>query len=253
MKKVYFVNNIGEKLVGVFHIPKKKTDKGIILVHGFKGNKDRKLILNLTKLLEKKYNVLRFDFSGNGESEGKFEDQSYSKYMEELKTAIEFFKEKGIKKICLIAHSLGTNISVLEQYKYKNIDQLILVTPAFYVKKYKITRSVYIQFFISLIKGHIKIKLFDPELKEKRELKLKNKYFFEILFNNPKRFLKNITIPTNVILAELDKAIHLEKSIKLCEKEKISYKIIKNAKHNFNDEESFNQLKNETLKFLENF
>ncbi len=252
MKKVFFKNILGEKLVGVLHKSKKKTNKGIILVHGFKGNKDRDLIFKLSKELEKKYNVLRFDFSGNGESEGKFEDQSYSKYVEELRIAIDFLKKERINKVCIIAHSLGTNISILEQYKYKNINNLILIAPAIYVKT-GFTKSVPVQFFTALLTGSVKLKLWDFELKKERILRLKKQFFFERLFYNMGRYLKKIRIPIYVILAEKDKAIPLEKSIKLCKKRGIEYSIIKGAKHNFREDEQFNKMKNETLKFLKDF
>jgi pimeloyl-ACP methyl ester carboxylesterase len=64
---------------------------------------------------------LRFDFSGCGDSEGKFEEMSVSKQVEELKAAYErLIKEKGINKnkIGIFAHSLGTVIASLFQQKY---------------------------------------------------------------------------------------------------------------------------------------
>jgi len=229
MKKVYFYNKEKERLVGIIHNPKKKTNKGIIFVHGFKGNKEQEMILNLAKRLSSRYNVLRFDFSGNGESGGEFKDQSYSKYIEELKNAIKFFKNE---KICLIGHSLGGNIIVLEEKRYNNADLKILIAPALKPKNN-----------YNLIK-----KIIVPIMKS-GEL-LKRRFFIERFIYNP---IKNLKKEENIILAEKDKAINLEKSINLCRRWGIKYKIIKNAKHNFYDKESYNQLENEILKLLRNF
>lgn len=248
MEKVFFYNQYKEKLVGFLHKPKKKTDKGIIFVHGFTGNKDRNFIPKLSKELSKKYNVLRFDFSGNGESEGKFEDQCYSKYVEELKKAIDFMKKKENKKICLIAHSLGTNISVLEEEKYKNINKLILIAPAIYVKVRKISKFPLLQYFITLFKGNVE---FTDSWNEKR--KLKKKFFWERIIYQIPGYLKNVKKPILMILAEKDKVIKLDDSMKLCKKYNIKCKVVKNSGHNFYKKEFYDKMKNETLKFLEKF
>ncbi len=230
MKKVYFYNQNKEKLSGVFS--ENKSNKGIILVHGFKGNKNHAFIPELAKELSKKYNVLSFDFSGNGESEGKFEDQCYSKYIEELNIAINYVKKQGIKKICIISHSLGGNISLLEKEKYNDSDFDILIAPALKPKSnyYIIKKIIY------------------PILNSGE--KLNRKFFLERLVYNP---IKAIKGNEKIILAEKDRAINLRKTIKLCKKFNLYYKIIKNAKHNFYGEQPYIDLKNEILKLLKNF
>ena len=84
-KDIYFNNSQNEKLSGVLHEPTTPNNKGIILSHCFTCSKHqgilRKICENLTNA---GYLVLRFDFSGNGESEGNFEDSTYSKEMSDL-------------------------------------------------------------------------------------------------------------------------------------------------------------------------
>ncbi|MBU0929876.1 MAG: lysophospholipase, partial [Nanoarchaeota archaeon] len=188
MEKINFYNKEGEKLTGILHNSKKKTDKGIILVHGFKGNKDRDLMKNLDKELSKEYNIFRFDFSGNGESEGKFEEQSYSKYVEELKIVIDYLKKHN-QNIIIIGHSLGGNITILEEEKYKNIDKLILLAPAVFDNS-DILKRISLKQIIALIKGSIILKVFDKQINQLKELKLKRKFFMNILLYNVKKAIK---------------------------------------------------------------
>ena len=84
-KKIYFLNKNKEKLLGILHLPDKKTKKLVIVCHGFASNKNSLWIPKLCNTLAKKgYTALRFDFSGNGQSEGKFENSNCEKEKQDL-------------------------------------------------------------------------------------------------------------------------------------------------------------------------
>ncbi len=57
--------------------------------------------------------ALRFDFSGNGQSEGKFAESTYSKQISEMKTAAAFVSGKGVSWIGLAGHSMGAAIALI--------------------------------------------------------------------------------------------------------------------------------------------
>jgi putative redox protein len=57
--------------------------------------------------------ALRFDFSGNGQSEGRFAESTYSKQIAEVKTAAAFLRSRGTGKIGLAGHSLGAVVALL--------------------------------------------------------------------------------------------------------------------------------------------
>lgn len=253
IKKIYFYNKEKEKIVGVLHKSRKKSDIGIIICHGFKGNKDRNLIKGLSQLLSKKYNILRFDFSGNGESEGKFENQCYSKYIEELYIAINYFKKLGVNEIIVIGHSLGTNIIILEQIKYKNINKIVLIAPGLYIKKSFKFKFAWLEYLITLFKKNVKFKVVDMEpTKIERILKLKNGFFLDLLKYKPQKLIKKIRIPLSIILAEKDKVINNKRTINLYKKLKTekNLAIIKDAAHNFREEKYLNQVAKEILKWI---
>lgn len=114
-KKVFFKNKWENTLVGIFHVPKKKSTKGVVLVHGFTGNKDEHgLFTNAAnRFNEEGFATLRFDFSGSGESEGIFNQDDTERWKDDLNSAIDFLAKQGVKRLALVGLSLGAYISVL--------------------------------------------------------------------------------------------------------------------------------------------
>jgi esterase/lipase len=135
-KLVILKNEKGERMLGILTLPEGKGKfPAVIFVHGFaKTKSERKFVELARKLAENGIASLRFDFSGCGDSEGKFEGMGISKQVEELKAAYErLVKERRIDKniIGVFAHSLGTVISALFQKKYQKAKCLVLAAPAF--------------------------------------------------------------------------------------------------------------------------
>jgi len=127
MKKVWFKNSRGQRLAGVLY--EADSDKAVILLHGFGGDKDEQGIFIRTAeaLCKEGFSVLRFDFAGSGESEGEFSQMSFSSEIEDLNSAIEFVKNKGYKKIGLVGQSFGGAVSILGYSK--EIKTMVLWNP----------------------------------------------------------------------------------------------------------------------------
>jgi alpha-beta hydrolase superfamily lysophospholipase len=131
-----FKNEKGERIFGILTLPEKRGKfPAVIMVHGFvKTKSERKFVELARKLAKNKIASLRFDFSGCGDSEGKFEEMRITKRVEELRAAYErLVKERGVDKnrIGIFAHSLGTVIAVLFQQRYQKAKCLVLAAPAF--------------------------------------------------------------------------------------------------------------------------
>ncbi len=113
-KQVEFVNHENEKLRGTLHLPDAPTQKGAVLGHCFTCSRHTRILIRISKALAGAgFMALRFDFSGNGQSEGDFDQGSYSKHIREMETAVEFLQEKGAEWIGLAGHSMGAAIAVL--------------------------------------------------------------------------------------------------------------------------------------------
>lgn len=79
-----------------------------LFAHCFTCNKNLKAVGNINRALtEYGFGVLRFDFTGLGESEGDFSDTNFSSNIEDLIAAASFLEKSYQAPQLLIGHSLG--------------------------------------------------------------------------------------------------------------------------------------------------
>jgi putative redox protein len=64
---------------------------------------------------------LRFDFSGNGQSQGFFAESTFTKQIKEMQAAVAVLKARGATRIGLAGHSMGASISVLAGAETENV------------------------------------------------------------------------------------------------------------------------------------
>ena len=104
-------NRHGEKLDYTFHEGEIETKNIVVLGHGVTGNKDRPFIVGLgERLAAAGIPALRFSFSGNGASEGKFTDSTISKEVDDLGTVLDVLEGYTV---CYVGHSMGGAVGVL--------------------------------------------------------------------------------------------------------------------------------------------
>ena len=108
-KKVTFKNNKGETLAARLELPEDSTPNAFALfAHCFTCNKNLTAVRTIGRTLtEKHIAVMRFDFTGLGESEGDFEQTNFSSNVEDLYSAAQFLSENYQAPSLLIGHSLG--------------------------------------------------------------------------------------------------------------------------------------------------
>lgn len=116
---VIFKNSRDQRLFGVLHLPIKETKPPIVIMaHGFTDDKtgDNRLFVKFGRKAAKAgIAVLRFDFSGSGDSEGDFSEVTLNSEIEDLKSAVEFvynLPEIDNSRINLIGYSLGGAVSI---------------------------------------------------------------------------------------------------------------------------------------------
>lgn len=81
----------------------------MIVGHCFTCSRHTRVLIELGEsLADAGMMVLRFDFSGNGTSEGRFEQSNYSKQIHELGSAMSYLQtNEGIDNLFLGGHSMG--------------------------------------------------------------------------------------------------------------------------------------------------
>ena len=106
-------NASGEKIDYSFHPGSEKNFYLLIIGHGLIGSKDSPLVSALAeKVASEGMSVLRFSFTGNGDSEGRFEECTISKEIEDLQSILTIVTERGWRPI-FAGHSLGSAVGVL--------------------------------------------------------------------------------------------------------------------------------------------
>jgi putative redox protein len=107
--RVEFQNDAGHILSGRLEMPVDENPVDYALfAHCFTCSKDYKAITYVSRALaERGIAVLRFDFTGLGESEGEFSDTNFSSNVEDLVAAARFLEEDYEAPRLLVGHSLG--------------------------------------------------------------------------------------------------------------------------------------------------
>lgn len=225
--KVTFYNPEGLSLVGIIHTPLKAKDLGVILCHGFTGSKDRNFISSLAEGLEVvNYPVLRFDFSGNGESEGRFEDRTYTKYVDDLRTAIAYFKQY-VSHICVTGHSMGGAIAILEYEKYRNYDACVLLAPGIVL-----TRN----FFTTKQKDQLQTQGYLEFIAWGEKKRLTREYFEDRKRYNILESGGKVAIPTLLLIGEKDIVVSVDACKKLAyANKKVTLKVLTEEDHLFHN------------------
>ncbi|ETX03441.1 MAG: hypothetical protein ETSY2_33520, partial [Candidatus Entotheonella gemina] len=104
-----FMNTTGERLSARLDMPPDDQPYTYALfAHCFTCSKDLKAVGNISRALTQEgIAVLRFDFTGLGESEGEFAETNFSSNVTDLVAAARFLEEQYQAPQLLIGHSLG--------------------------------------------------------------------------------------------------------------------------------------------------
>jgi len=108
-EKVTFTNLQGKQLAARLEVPtNQEAHSYAIFAHCFTCNKNFSAVRNISRaLVNKGIAVLRFDFTGLGESEGDFEETNFSSNVSDLIEAAKFLEENYKAPSLLVGHSLG--------------------------------------------------------------------------------------------------------------------------------------------------
>ncbi len=107
-KKIRFENSDGQALSGILDLPTGEPAAFALFAHCFTCSKNIKAAGNIARAMaDAGIAVLRFDFTGLGQSEGAFEDTTFSSNVSDLLSAVSWLEEHYRGPEILFGHSLG--------------------------------------------------------------------------------------------------------------------------------------------------
>jgi len=117
---VAFPSKEGYPLAGVLRIPDHDgTFPAVIVCHGFLGNKDRELMVDLANGVSyARMATLRFDFSSQGDSGGQPHHITLGQQAKDVKAAIDFLEsihQVDKERIAIVGHDLGAMSALVAQ------------------------------------------------------------------------------------------------------------------------------------------
>lgn len=109
-------------------------NKAVMILHGFQGSKDSSLHRMLADtLVHRDYIVVRFDYNGQGLSDGEFKNMTVLNEMEDTRCVYRWLRQNYyIEELTLIGHSLGgviTSMFAAEMGK-DSIQNVVMLAPA---------------------------------------------------------------------------------------------------------------------------
>lgn len=133
-QRVLVPNTHGENLVGLLHHT--GSNKVVVLCHGFTASKDDSIIVDLAAALTNQgTSVFRFDFSGNGESEGEFQYGNYKKEADDLHSVVSYLHREKYYVEAIVGHSKGGDVVVLYASIYNDVPMVVNLSGRFYLEK----------------------------------------------------------------------------------------------------------------------
>jgi putative redox protein len=130
-ERVEFPSRRGNLLIGDIHRVAPTTGRWLVLCHGMESSRGgTKQTAIVDRFTPQGYNVLRFDFSFVGDSEGEYEDLTVGGEVDDALGALDFVHEFDVSQCILIGSSLGGLVALLAAAQAPNLVSAIALIAA---------------------------------------------------------------------------------------------------------------------------
>ncbi len=128
-KKITFLNKMGYQLSAKIDLPLKKAPFPFVLfAHVFTGSKNLTASKHISRALTMNgFGVMRFDFTGLGESEGDFSDTNFTSNVEDLQDAATYLAEHYEAPSVIVGHSLGGAAAIFAGSRIPSIKAVVSI------------------------------------------------------------------------------------------------------------------------------
>ena len=235
-----FKDRHGHRTAGILTAPKAATDRAVLLCHGFLSNKNSTTNKTLTRALtEQGIATFRFDFFGQGESDGPFENITVTVALSQALAALDLLTARGYKRIGLAGSSFGGLIAILAASKRSDLACLGLKCPV--ADFAEVLRLEFGEAGMAHWKTHHEI----PDVTGgPKPVRLYYALYENCLDYDGYRAAAAIKTPTLIVQGEKDELVPLHQSSRLMEtlQGKRQLEIIRGADHGFTKGEDFKKM-----------
>ena len=125
-----FHDSHGHGIAAILSTPDEATTRLAVLCHGFLSGKNSTTNKTLTRLLnEQGIATFRFDFFGQGDSDGPFEKLTTTLAVQQTQAALDLVTARGYDRIGLVGSSFGGLVAILTAAQRRDIACLALKCP----------------------------------------------------------------------------------------------------------------------------
>lgn len=237
-----FLDPHGHRVASILTRPSSGTDAVAVLCHGFLSSKTSSTNNALTRMLLS-YGIatFRFDFFGQAESEGPFEQITTTLAVEQAHAAIDLVQQKGFRRIGLMGSSFGGLVSILTASQRMELACLALKCPVV-----DFAEELQLEFGEEGMvewkaTGTIPNMMGGPD-----RIKLQYAFYEDCLRQIAYEPARTITAPTIIVQGDEDEHVPLHQSQQLYEALQVKkrFELLPGADHQFTKGEDFNRMTN---------
>ncbi|RXJ49886.1 bifunctional alpha/beta hydrolase/OsmC family protein [Gelidibacter gilvus] len=207
--KLNIQNSKGLQLQAYLELPpNQKPNNYAIFAHCFTCSSSLKPVINISRALTAHgFGVVRFDFTGLGQSEGEFADSHFSANVEDLLAVNDYMKEHYEAPSLLVGHSLGGAAVIVAASQLDNVKAVATIGAPSTTEHVK--RHFSHQFDEIAEKGDVKVNIGG------RPFKINQKFVDDFDKTDLPAITKQLRRPLLIMHAPFDKVVGIDNAQEL--------------------------------------
>ena len=208
-EKLEIINEKGHKLYAQLELPASQhPQQYAIFAHCFSCHSNYKAIGNITrKLTEAGFGVLKFDFTGLGQSEGEFAESHFSANISDLLAVNKYMIKNNMTPALLVGHSLGGAAVIAAASQLENIKAVATINAPSNVEH--VTRHFTHQFNESSEKGAVEINIGG------RPFKINQEFVDDFSKTDLPAITKHLRKPILIMHSPIDTTVSIDEAQKI--------------------------------------
>jgi len=235
-----FHDHHGHSIAAILSAPDRPTTRLAVLCHGFLSSKNSTTNRTLTRLLnERGIATFRFDFFGQGDSDGPFEEITTTLAVHQAHAALNLVTARGYDRIGLIGSSFGGLVAILTAAQRRDIACLALKCPVVdFAEELRLT------FGLEELARWQATNMIPNIMGGPHRVRLRYDFYEDCLRQIAYSSSERVTVPTLIVQGEQDECVPLHQSRRLHDSlgglKKLE--LLPDADHQFTRREDFHQM-----------